>query len=350
MAAVAVRRRGVYVRSGDLWSRLSHVRDVVFDKTGTLTMETPLLLNPEVLDGLDAEAREALLLLVRDTPHPVCQSLLENLLARGNGPSREPTGDDVRETIGSGVEFDDWSLGRPGWRDRDPAACQLMDDKGTGEAEGDAVLAHRGSVVARFQFSDTARSDARREIVELQHAGLRVSVLSGDRAEKVRRLADELGLPEERTAAACTPEGKATWLLERGADSALMVGDGANDSLAFDQALCRGTPVVHRGFLESKADFFYLGRGIGGIRALFEINRHRRRTQALILVFSVAYNVVAVGFAVAGLMNPLIAAVLMPLNSLATLAIVTIGMRDRQTAAASDSPARVRASSAASAP
>ena len=86
-------------------------------------------------------------------------------------------------------------------------------------------------------------------------------------------------------------------------------------------------PVIHRGILEHKADFYYLGHGIGGIRALFAINDLRRRTEMVILVFSVVYNVIAVGLAVAGLMNPLIAAVLMPINSLLTLALVTTGMR-----------------------
>ena len=70
-----------------------------------------------------------------------------------------------------------------------------------------------------------------------------------------------------------------------------------------------------------------LGRGIGGIRALFEVDGVRRKTQRVILVFSVVYNLLAVGLAVAGKMNPLVAAILMPLNSLATLAIVTGGMR-----------------------
>ena len=51
------------------------------------------------------------------------------------------------------------------------------------------------------------------------------------------------------------------------------------------------------------------------------------RTQMAILVFSVIYNVLAVGLAVTGRMNPLVAAALMPINSLLTLALVTGGMR-----------------------
>ena len=106
-----------------------------------------------------------------------------------------------------------------------------------------------------------------------------------------------------------------------------MLGDGANDSLAFDRALCRGTPVIHRGILESKADFYYLRRGVEGIRDLLDINSIRRRTQIAVIGFSVAYNVLAAGFAVAGHITPLAAAVLMPLSSLASLLIVGVGMR-----------------------
>ena len=124
-----------------------------------------------------------------------------------------------------------------------------------------------------------------------------------------------------------SPQEKAGWFDTQGAGDALMLGDGANDSLAFDRALCRGTPVIHRGVLEQKADFYYLGRGIGGIRALFEVNAVRRRTQAAILVFSIAYNLTAVGLAVTGRMNPLVAAIMMPASSLTSLAIVGGGMR-----------------------
>lgn len=120
---------------------------------------------------------------------------------------------------------------------------------------------------------------------------------------------------------------KAACLEVIGPGSTLMLGDGANDSLAFDRALCRGTPVIHRGVLERKADFFYLGRGIGGIRALFETDDIRRRTQSVTLCFSIGYNLLAVGLAVAGRMNTLLAAILMPVNSLLTLALVSGGMR-----------------------
>ena len=323
MATVALRRRGVFVRDAALWTKLRRVRHLVFDKTGTLTLETPVLQNPEALRGLDPEARAALHALVRDNPHPVSQALRENLLAEG---ATEPLAGEVREEVGGGVELGAWSLGRAGWRaNATDETCHLIGDK-PGLA-GATVLARDGRVVAAFRFADTVRADARAEVAALRRRGFAVQILSGDRREKVAALAGELGLPAGSALGELSPEEKAAWFAGSRADEALMLGDGANDSLAFDRALCRGTPVIHRGLLERKADFYYLGRGIGGIRALFEVDAVRRRTQRVILIFSIAYNLLAVGLAVAGRMNPLVAAILMPVNSLTTLAIVTGGMR-----------------------
>jgi len=314
MATVALRRRGVFVRAPDLWPRLAKIRKVVFDKTGTLTLEHPQLRNPEAVAALDADARSALLALVRDNPHPVSRALHEAVLALG---PVEAAGGTVAETIGAGVRLGPWTLGRPGWADTGGAVGL---DSGT-------VLARDGRVVAVFDLVDTPRPGAAEEIAALRRRGLDIHVLSGDRREKVAALLGALGLPAHQGAGELSPRGKAAWLEVEGADEALMLGDGANDSLAFDRALCRGTPVVHRGLLSEKADFYYLGRGIAGIRALFEVDAARRSTGVALLVFMVAYNLAAVGLAVSGHMNPLFAAVLMPLSSLATLAIVGMGMR-----------------------
>lgn len=317
MATVALRRRGVFVRTGDLWPRLARLRKVVFDKTGTLTRETPELRNPEVVAALSAEAKAALLALVRDNPHPVSRALLEALVVEGGVV---PLGGEVRETVGAGVALGEWTLGRADWR-------AAPDEGANARRETGVVLRRSGREVATFHLADAARPDACEEIAALAKRGLAIFVLSGDRREKVAALGQELGLPPGSGVGELSPEGKAAWLETMGAGDALMLGDGANDSLAFDRALCRGTPAVHRGLLSEKADFYYLGPGIAGVRALLEVDEARRHTGVALLIFMVAYNAAAVGLAVAGLMNPLFAAVLMPLSSLATLAIVGVGMR-----------------------
>ncbi len=405
MAAVALRRSGVFVREADLWPRLARIRKIIFDKTGTLTLETPALVNPAALSALSPVARAALAALVRDNAHPVCQCLHENLLAgdwmgraspsafakatadkpdepansssdtahRDDSPYQEMAGE-IREDPGFGVALRSgdglWSLGRPGWRGSDvgrvpslSAEALAKGEPGKGNAakrggstpppsdthdtefasdgvkvtsnligyftpkDHDTEFACDGVVLARFQFTDAVRPDARAEVDALRARGLETFILSGDRRPKVEMMARVLDLQTHRAIAGVTPQEKADWIRKMDDRDTLMLGDGANDSLAFDAAFARGTPVIHRGVLEGKADFYYLGHGLAGIRRLFEVNETRRRTQWWLLVFSVAYNAVAVGLAATGHMNPLIAAILMPVSSLLSLAIVMGGMR-----------------------
>jgi Cu2+-exporting ATPase len=322
MATVALRRHGVFVREADLWPRLGRIRKVIFDKTGTLTLETPVLADPTALAGLAPLARAALLALVRDNPHPVSQSLLQCLLARADATSMEPLVGVIREEPGLGVRLGTdlgvWTLGRPGWATNTPP---------TGGENHGTEFACDGVVLARFGFVDTVRADAVTEITGLQARGLQVFILSGDHRAKVDAMAQTLGLPAGQATGEMTPGQKAAWVRSLDQRDTLMLGDGANDSLAFDAAFARGTPVIHRGVLAGKADFYYLGQGIGGLRRLFEVNATRARTQRWLLVFSVAYNGLAVGLAVAGHMNPLVAAILMPVSSLLSLAISGAGMR-----------------------
>lgn len=126
--------------------------------------------------------------------------------------------------------------------------------------------------------------------------------------------------------AQCSPRDKAAWIEANAPKQALMIGDGANDSLAFDAAVCRGTPVVDKSILEASADFFFFGRSLRSLPELFQVASQRRLTVATIFAVAVIYNITAVGICLAGLMHPLLAAILMPLSSLATLALAWLGL------------------------
>lgn len=308
MAASRAEKLGVFVRSLGLWKRLLRVKRVVFDKTGTLTLENPVLENPEVLHRLNAEERAALRHLVTGNLHPVSRSLYD-ALAHEIG-RLEFNDQVVKETIGQGLSFGDgdgreWCLGRP--------------ESG---ANGDAVLTCDGRVVAAFCFRDELRAQSVEEVGRLRERGIEVCVLSGDRAGKVADVARRLDLSRACWQAELTPEEKAEWLRERNRDDTLYVGDGANDSLAFDAALCAGSPVTGRSFLEQKADFFFLGRSLRFVSGLLGVARLHRRAVRRVFAFSICYNIATVIAGLAGHLSPLAAAILMPLSSLSTLACV----------------------------
>jgi Cu2+-exporting ATPase len=121
-----------------------------------------------------------------------------------------------------------------------------------------------------------------------------------------------------------TPEQKAEWVREHDHDDTLYIGDGANDSLAFDAALCAGSPVTGRSFLEQKADFFFLGHSLRFVSGLIQVARIHRRATRRVFAFSVTYNLATVVAGLMGHLSPLAAAILMPLSSVVTLSLVAL--------------------------
>jgi len=311
LAASFVGRLGVFLREGSLWSRLRSVRKIVFDKTGTLTLETMALRNPESLAALPVGEKAVLLAMVSDSLHPVSCCLRELLLAEGIEATAPAN---VKEFVGLGLERivgrEVWRLGRNGW---------------AGKAEEDCVFSRNGEVLAAFSFEESVRTDAAEEIAALQKQGCEVFILSGDRPQKVATMAARLGVPSANCHATMSPQQKADWVRNIDRHDTLLIGDGANDSLAFNAAYCTGTPAIDRGLLEQKADFYFLGRGLSGIRQLFTTANRRRQTVRCVIGFALLYNFVAIAISLAGAMSPVVAAVLMPLSSLVSLAIVFVG-------------------------
>ncbi|PXA05664.1 hypothetical protein DDZ13_01970 [Coraliomargarita sinensis] len=321
-ATARLRRAGLFIKNAQIWERLRRVKTVVFDKTGTLTMDVPRLKNPDTVRELDPLAAQALHQLVDHNPHPVARSLREALLATHPELTNHNTNSPIEEHIGQGVSWIDpggneWALGKPEFK-------QLKTEQPA--AGPHTLLCQNGLIVAEFDFAEDVRDDALEAIQNFRIHNLDTSILSGDAEPRVGPIARQLGLAKEKTKAACSPSDKAEWIARHANGQALMIGDGANDSLAFDAAVCRGTPVVDKSILEASADFFFFGRSLRCLPELFRTARRRRQTVAAIFITAVTYNMVAVSLCLVGMMHPLLAAILMPLSSVATLAIAWLGL------------------------
>jgi Cu2+-exporting ATPase len=318
MAASAMERLGVFVRTATLWPRLRRVRKVIFDKTGTLTLERPVLENPETVSGLDDEAVLALARMTRGSLHPVSRSLLEALGMRGQKLLAEHGDGTPREFPGSGVVVESdgatWSLGKAGWIPETTKQTEV-DQAGS-------ELRKNGETRAFFRFRESLRPGSVKMLRSLEAGGLSLHVFSGDHPDKVCQLAEALELPASQAHGGLSPEEKATRVRELDAQDTLYLGDGANDSLAFDVALVTGTPVVDRSLLESKADFYTLGQGLGFLPDLLATAVARVDAVRAAFGFALLYNMTAVAISMSGKMSPLLAAILMPLSSLASIAIV----------------------------
>ncbi len=318
IAASAMERLGVFVRNATLWARLRRIKRVIFDKTGTLTLERPVLENPADVTALDDRAALALARMTRGSLHPVARSLLEALGIRGQKLLASHGDGNPAEFPGIGVRLDEpdgfWSLGKAGWTGHSPDAS----DAGSPGSE----LRHNGILHTTFRFHESLRPDANAVIQKLNARGLSLHILSGDHPEKVKRMAEMLKITDSQSIGGLSPEQKALHVKSLDPLNTLYLGDGANDSLAFDAALVAGTPVVDRSLLEAKADFYTLGAGLGFLPALLTTAHARSNAVRCAFSFALLYNLTTVSFSMAGKMSPLLAAILMPLSSIASILIV----------------------------
>lgn len=315
-----LRRVGLFVRRPGFLDRARQVTQVVFDKTGTLTTGTLALANPELLEALSAEERHILYDLAARSAHP--KSLVVKRALDAMGVVLDPSAQ-VHEVTGRGMSMTRggrcYRLGAPFW----------VAEGDTRVTDADVVFGVDTEVLAALRTRETTRSDVGAQMARFSREGFKTFVLSGDAEPKVRAFARTIGVPEAHAIGDQTPMSKAEWLSAHQPETTLMVGDGINDSLAVERTLCAGTPAVDRPFMPSKSDFYVTTPGIAPIGLALRASRALAQIIRRNLVLAVLYNVSAVALAWAGLMQPWIAAVLMPASSLLILAHTSAGLSRR---------------------
>jgi Cu2+-exporting ATPase len=137
-------------------------------------------------------------------------------------------------------------------------------------------------------------------------------------------------MPEDLCIGGHDPEHKASYVREHDPAQTLFVGDGLNDQVAMREAACSGTPAVNRPFMASRCDFYFVSPGLHPVAQVLRASDMLAHVVRRILAFAITYNVVAVSLAMAGLMRPWVAAVLMPLSSLVTLAYTVMMLAQKR--------------------
>ncbi|MEO8450321.1 MAG: heavy metal translocating P-type ATPase metal-binding domain-containing protein [Gemmatimonadota bacterium] len=314
-------RTGVLIRGADALEALAHPGRLILDKTGTITEGHAALaewIGPSWVEPL-------VLALEQHSMHPVAQGFRDAWSG-----SEAPLHAVSDETIGGGItgRVGDWvvAVGSPAFiaaRARDPEGLAMR-------LEGrltPVLVAVDGTVVGAAGFGDRIRAESPGAIDRLRRRGWTVEILSGDAPAAVAAVAKTLGIPDAAARGGMTPEGKVDRVeaaLEDG--PVVMVGDGVNDAAA----MARSTVGIGvKGGAEAclaAADVFLARPGLGPLVDLIEGSERTLRVIRRTLALSLAYNLVGATLAVTGIINPLIAAIMMPVSS---LTVVLVAWRSR---------------------
>jgi Cu2+-exporting ATPase len=286
----ALARRGVMVRSTAVLDALAGVDHAVLDKTGTLTLG-----RPRIVRASD-EALRVAAALERDSHHPVASAVLDEAVRRRIAI---PRATEVRELAGVGLEG---TFEGKQWRVRSGGADRI-------------VLEADDGTFRRLWLSDLPRPQAAADLAALRSLGLRLELLSGDHQANADALARELTI--DRAHGGVSPSGKAEMVraLQASGARVMFVGDGLNDGQALVAAEVGVAMSTGATSSVLAADVVLRTVRLQSLVAAVRLARVVRRRIRLNLARSATYNVIAVIAAVAGWIDPLVAAVLMPLSS-----------------------------------
>ena len=325
VAVLRAARAGVFVKNPDALERLRRVDTVLLDKTGTLTEGRPTVARwhgddrvLELARALEVESSHAVARAFRATygrPLHVVRTVADVVEVPGQGISGRLDGHDVRVGNRSHVE----AQGGPVPADLAAEAEAMLRD-----GFSTVFVAVDGRMAGVAGIGDALRRDAAATVEALRARGLRVRILSGDHQAVVARLAAELGLPAGDALGGLTPESKrdvVEGLVGRPGrkGAVVMVGDGVNDAAAL--ALADVGVAVHggTGATIAAADVVLTREGVAPLADILDGAGRLRGVIRRNIAFSLLYNAGASALAIAGLVGPLVAAVMMPVSSLTVI-------------------------------
>ncbi len=306
-----------YIKNTETIEALAHIDTIVFDKTGTLTHAAQPAV--EYLgDTLGENELRAVKALARQSTHTLSRQLAAAINDDGTAAVA-----DFEERPGAGVRGNIDGLavriGSAEWTD----AGAVEHIEGSSAVHVKIGDAYKGA----FVIANAYRKGIEGLVARLaRHTNF--AVLSGDSNRDEGALRGMFGADVPMSFGQ-SPEDKMREIERLRAEGrhVLMVGDGLNDAGALKAAqvgisvsedINTFSPACDA--ILSATQFPIFDRFIRAARASVIIVKTS-------FVISLAYNVVGLGFAVTGMLSPLVSAVLMPLSSVSAVAFTTIATR-----------------------
>ncbi len=309
-------KNGIFIRNPDVLQHLRKVKDVVFDKTGTLTYGKFSVLGYKNM--IESEKVENILREMETySSHPVAEAIKEYFEGKYDKVKIENVSV-VREGIIGTYNSQQWTIGSEELFSSDK--YDLKADSQKQRLNGHTVVYFgRDSIIEGYIWiGDSAREKVTNLISSLSTIGKKVHIISGDKTTTTENFARNVGI--DIFFGETSPKEKIDYIKELKNQAqnktVMMIGDGINDAAALAEAdvgiaLSSGTDLA-----KASSSIIIFKNFLDKIPLL--INYAKRINTITLQNFSwaVVYNIVGVGLAISGVLNPLIAAIMMMLSSI----------------------------------
>jgi heavy metal translocating P-type ATPase len=303
-------RRGIVIKDPTVLEVVDSCRVAIFDKTGTLTYGRPALVDLVVSTGF---ARDEVIQLTasleRYSRHPLAGAILDAAEAAHvklleASQVAEPPGKGLVGVVGGrSVRV----TGRTKLaRERPDLADRLPPSVGGLEC----VVLIDESLAGTFRFRDRPREDGQPFVTHLgtKHGFRRVLLVSGDREEEVRYLANVVGISE--VYAGQSPEQKVAIARRESATArTVFVGDGINDAPALTASTVGVAFGQNSDVTTEAAGAVILDANLRRVDEFLHLGRRLRNIALQSAVGGIACSLAGMVLAVFGLLPPVAGAI-----------------------------------------
>ena len=301
-----------YLKNTNVIELLSKIDTAIFDKTGTLTTNQKDTIHYE---GMELTEEETALLktTLRASNHPLSRSLYDILKSNAI-----MTLEEFQEHTGKGIEgkYNEHSI-------KVGSASYVGESKANALMNTSVYVSADEDIKGRFVFKNTFR-EGMSQIFDQLSNDLELGILSGDNDGEKEQL--QKVLPEKtKMLFDQRPEDKLEYIKNlQEKHKVLMVGDGLNDAGALAQSDVGLAVSENINVFSPACDGILDASKLRMLPKFIKLSKRSMSVIKMSFLLSLCYNAVGLYFAITGQLQPVIAAILMPLSSISIVVFTTL--------------------------
>lgn len=305
----------MYIKNAKAVERFAKADTIVFDKTGTITKSNAASIE-WVGYTLNQTDQQLIASVTKESIHPLSKRITSHL----SQTQRHPVSN-FKEYTGKGIEaIVNGKLIKVGSFDF------VGDNKATKNDKGSKVyVSINNDVKGYFSFKNVYRQGVVNLFKDLQNKGYELHLLSGDNEHEKNYLGNfftnsaSLNFNQ-------SPQQKLGYIekLNAKGKKVIMVGDGLNDAGALMKSYAGIAVTDDVNFFTPACSAILEGNKIAQLKSYLDYAKSGAWIIKASFVLSLLYNVVGLSFALTGTLQPVIAAILMPVSTVSIVLFTTI--------------------------